>query len=460
MENAAITPNPQDATSASLIQVFLDEFASEDIDYCVLRGYEHLPYTLGHDIDILVSPLCIGRAIAIIRAAAERQEWLHVGTARRYGYNGIHLFKNDAHLQIDLLTECHWRGIAYVKASQVLQAKTNFRDYRVASHGCESAITLMKELLPWGEVKRKDNARDRLQQCAKTDSEGFLLCLKPCLGGQMSRRVLEWTKNGHWDKIEARVSSIRRAMVRRSFFPNLVRRFLKFLQFAWGPIQHRIRRPFGCFVVILGPDGSGKTTVANEVMSYWEKEFHKKPLYIHGNFAVLPRLRILRRIWATLRGRELPPDPDYTLKHSGAQAVPHSVGKSLCYLAYYYWGYVLGHFRIFLAQGQDRLIVADRYFYDYFFQRGNMHLPHWLLRMLSRFIPRADLVVLLEADPQAIYDRKKELTVEEIGRQQSIIRKMAGWLPNVLRVRSDIGIDTTVRESRKAIFTAMAKRHR
>jgi len=226
----------------------------------------------------------------------------------------------------------------------------------------------------------------------------------------------------------------------------------------WGGIPET--RNGGFFLVIVGPDGSGKTTIADGIMYFWQENCDKAPLYIHGDFGILPRLKYLRKLWAKIRGRKLPPDPDYTQKHAGAKAVPHSLTKSLLYIAYYYWGYIWGHYKIFSAKAKDRLIIADRYFYDYFFQRGNMKLPHWLLRFLSRFIPQPDLVVFLDADAESIYQRKNELTIEEIKRQQDIIKKICKWLPNCVSIDTRKGISQTVEQVQAAISTKMVEKNR
>lgn len=212
----------------------------------------------------------------------------------------------------------------------------------------------------------------------------------------------------------------------------------------------------GFFLAIVGPDGSGKTTIADGIMSFWQENFNKVPLCIHGGFAVLPRLKYLRKLWAWIRGGKLAPDPDYTKRHSGANVMPHSLFKSLLYVGYYYWGYMFGHFKVSKAKSEDNLIVADRYFYDYFYQRGNMKLPHWLLRLLSWFIPQPDLIVYLEREPKSIYNGKDELTLAEIERQQTILDKLIKDLPHAVRVNGDKGIEATVREIRHHILSKMA----
>ncbi len=216
----------------------------------------------------------------------------------------------------------------------------------------------------------------------------------------------------------------------------------------------------GFFLAIIGPDGSGKTSVAETLSKSLESHFDQVPMYIHGDFDILPRLKSLRKIWAKIKRREMPPDPDYTKKHAGAAAVPHSLVRSLGYVCYYYWGYLLGHFTILLAKANNKIIIADRYFYDYFFLRDSMRIPHWLLRLLIYFIPRPDLIVFLDADAEEIYARKNELTIEEIKRQQDIIRKICKWLPNYIAIDTHKGISQTVEQVKAAIFTKIVKKNK
>ena len=89
-----------------------------------------------------------------------------------------------------------------------------------------------------------------------------------------------------------------------------------------------------------------------------------------------------------------------------------------------------------------------------------MRLPHWLLRFLSWFIPKPDLVVFLDADAESIYQRKNELTIEEIERQQAIIKKICKWLPNCISIDTRMGISQTVKQVHAAISTKIAEKNR
>ena len=443
--------------SASLfILRLLRQFEDVGIRYCVLRSYEQLPDEHGNDLDILVAEKDLPMARSGVMDVSRDLGWHKVAEVRRFGYNGLYFCSPDRAerwLLVDLFTETHWRGLSYTSKEKILEERVRFKDFHVAGPGAEAALLVVKELLPWGKVKSKNMARDRIQYCAVKDEHGFLECLRPAFGKRTGTLLLRASKVGDWDSIESRVNRLRRALLIRSLTRHPLRQPLAWIEFLYGHIVHRIRKPLGFFIVVLGPDGCGKTTIAKHVGQAWQQTVPpgKEPEYIHGDFNNLPRLRGIRRLWAKMRGRPLPPEPDYTKKHAGAEVVPHSLLKSLLYLGYYFWGYVLGHAKVQRIKAQDRILIADRYFYDYFFQRGNMRLPHWLLRFLTWFIPKPDLTVVLNADTEAIYARKQELTVEEIDRQQAVIRRICRWLPNVIEVRTDQDIESTVAEVKVAM---------
>jgi thymidylate kinase len=193
------------------------------------------------------------------------------------------------------------------------------------------------------------------------------------------------------------------------------------------------------FVVLLGPDGSGKTTIARDLSEFWKRDYGATTVQIHGGFHLLPELKNLRRAIAWLCHKPMAPEVDFTGRHSGVSVAPHSLTRSLCYLLYYSWDYILSHIPVFYHKGKDRLIVADRYFYDYFFQLRNSKLPHRLLDAIRRVIAQPDLIVCVERDAEAIYADKDELTVDEIRRQQAVLRAVVAKLPNAVLVRADAG---------------------
>lgn len=156
----------------------------------------------------------------------------------------------------------------------------------------------------------------------------------------------------------------------------------------------------GAFVVIVGPDGSGKTTLASELIDTVAcptRYFHFRPP-LRGRFDVRPGESRAPIVKMPARGRA-----DLVL---GWFRLVRSA--TICNLSYW--------LRIRPEMRRGALVVADRWIFGYLTQPGPLrfHGPRWLASAMIRLIPRPSLVVNLAADPETLRDRKQELTVEQI----------------------------------------------
>jgi thymidylate kinase len=157
----------------------------------------------------------------------------------------------------------------------------------------------------------------------------------------------------------------------------------------------------GRFVVLVGPDGVGKTAVARALVAR-----HRGP---SGYFHFLPPV-----------GRPLAAVPE-----QGATPPAKASGGG---------SRILGWFRLFKNAGwcwigylstirpalqRNWLVVGDRWMYGYLVQPGALKFygPGVLSRMVMRLLPHPDLVVNLTAPPDVIRARKEELSIAEIERE-------------------------------------------
>lgn len=172
----------------------------------------------------------------------------------------------------------------------------------------------------------------------------------------------------------------------------------------------RVFRATGYFVAIVGPDGAGKSTINQSVQRMLNRGFRHQ-WHFHWRPKLLPKL--------SRTSSSQPQD--------SVEAPPeHSHYRGLIsFLRFvYYWAdFVLGYWLIiFPKRARSTLIIGERYFPDVLVnpERYGFAVPNWLMRLAAIAVPSADMIILLKDDPEAIFDRKPELSVKKI--QDQLIR--------------------------------------
>ena len=180
----------------------------------------------------------------------------------------------------------------------------------------------------------------------------------------------------------------------------------------------------GTFVVIVGPDGVGKTTLARTILD----RSKNGGFYFH--FIPSPPTRLLDR----------PPDHEELVeKGRGSGSKFLGLLRIVRNVIRAWLGYILA---IRPAVREGSVVVGDRWLYGYAAQPATLKFygPPWLARLALKAIPKPDLIILLEAPAQTVHDRKPELTVAEIEEEaqtwrsleQSMIRLDATQKPDHL----------------------------
>jgi hypothetical protein len=168
-------------------------------------------------------------------------------------------------------------------------------------------------------------------------------------------------------------------------------------------LQH-VARPRPSVVTVVGPDGSGKSTVAGELATLGQ-QLRLRTTHQHFSPGVLPRpgafLRREEREWST------PHAPS-----------PHGPVTSFVLLGYFWLDFLLGSWRGRLARA-PALIVGERGWWDLAVdpRRYRLRTSTGVVRALGRLLPHPDCVLALEASAETIVARKSELPPAELTRQ-------------------------------------------
>jgi thymidylate kinase len=199
----------------------------------------------------------------------------------------------------------------------------------------------------------------------------------------------------------------------------------------------------GLCIVMLGPDGTGKSTMRAQVMRELAPMFRQTRSY---HF----RPRVIGRI-----GPGRPIKQPHSMKARGTIA---SILYLFTIFTDYWLGYLL-HIRGLLANSS--LVVLDRYFHDILIDpvRYRYGGPMWLVRGLQFLVPPRDVLFLvLDADENIIFARKRELAFEELARQRKAYVAWAKEQPNSLVVRTDSSVEDSAAEAVRGIVNFINQR--
>jgi thymidylate kinase len=412
------------------------------IRYCVLHSWEELPDNLPSDLDVAVHPSDRGKLPSAFRALQDNGYQLvqclnYFAKAYYFVFFWFEGFELRS-LALDIIFEHRRSGLISLLGEELVSSPIRHKDFWLASPQVEFTYLLAKRT--WkGTASPRQAHRLKLLAELLGPEQAANLAGKIFLGG-LKRRVVDACVDGSINELLGRISA-------QPWRTGLLRHPLGLIRFLLGEGLRIVRRwfqPTGLFLVVLGPDGAGKSTTVGRLTEALGPCFRRQRIFHWRPNVIAPK------------------------KETGIPSTdPHdepprgTLGSIVALFAIFldYWLGFLFVLRPFLAR--SGLIVFDRYYHDLLVDpiRYRYGGPIWLAKFLGRFIPPPDLLFLvLDAGDEVIFSRKREVPRGELRRQREGYRKFTLGAKRATLVNTDRGIERTVEEATRFIVRFLSQR--
>lgn len=430
--------------------------------YIVMNKYDEVPYKLPSDLDMSITPEDFSRLDKVMTAVA-RGVKLAIVQKIWHGYQKCaYLFspiesKGRFRLQLDFFTDFSVKGTPLLISYKDMQQDTRcYGRFTIPSYRMEYVFLLMRRIF------KNDFDAEHLapiQTAMNGDKDGSTAYLKSFIGDELATKVNQYVEQNEIGKLQALRPELWRKMQLLSKKRSRGMYKLKFRLAEISRYWYRIKYPVGYCVTLLSPDGGGKSSIFERIEYTCWGSFHGiKKMYFRPHLMRNPGML-----------NPINPVPESADNPDPHGKKPNGFVKSLIRYFYYNIDYILGYNLLVRKMCiQKQLVVFDRYYYDYFvdLKRYRYSFPSWIPRAFAWSIPSPDLILVLEGTPEVLYNRKKELPLEEIRRQTKAYHAIAERFSNAVLINVDEPLDKVVvnvtREIllRKALRTAKGMRNK
>lgn len=426
----------------SSIYRFCTLLEDSKIDYVWLHGYNN--EKLG-DVDLAVDAKSLIKIGSIVQKYAVQHGFrvlqvLQHEYCAQYFILGKLTNNQIEYLIPDICSDYVRNGRILIKAEMLLESRVFGDDFYKSDPLVEAEYIFLKRALKefWCESHLDD-----FRNIFLAKKNELLHVLKTYLNNNLLKQFESVIEENNLDNLNNISTHLKKSILLKTLlqdpsgyfyykFNNLIR------------IIKRIIKPTGLVIVVIGTDGSGKSTVINKLNSTLAPAFRRVK-----NYHWKPNI-----LWENNSKNIVVTEPH--------KYPPRIFILSLVKLFFYIWQYLFGYLlRIYPKKIKSTLVIFDRYYYDMVIdqKRFRMKLPKSFIEFFIPVIPKPDLVFFLKTEASVALKRKNELNIEELKRQNSAFEQIVKENPNgFYAINNDEAIEDSIIEISQKVFLYLENR--
>ena len=433
------------------IKSFLKSLTDSNIEYCILRKANMILTGRAHDIDMVVDVSKINNVYKILSELSKELGWkLFLRTEKDNGnLVSVHYFATHEEqiyiVHFDLFINFSWKAIPILKNRELLLNKIEKDSVYSCSASVEAITKLFSRYLHHGYIK--DEYKEDIFAIFLNNNSEIVREMSQFLDKDTAELIYDLVMARDWNGLIRLNQKVQDCIQFRYYNTSPKRKLMDNLNSKLFKLKRYFNHK-GVMVAFLGTDGSGKSTIISNLSVVLERTFDESQIkYYHW-----------RPKYIKSPKGEKGSSANVTNPHSNK---PYSKVTSFIKFMYFNLDYIFGYwFSVKVHLGKNQLVVFDRYYYDYMLDkyRYRLNLSDSIINAFIPLIPKPDITFLLFGDPNILYERKKEITVEEVEKQINRILDQKNNIPNSRVVDVNQSVENVVFDTSTFILEFMENR--